>query len=208
MPPLVAAARTRGFRGQRSRAQPRLKLRGAPFQRARLWDRCTRDPLGRDAELWRAYGGDRPTGGGARRQPRQQTNPVAIAVPCHRVIGADRALTGWQGGQAEAWLLRREGAAAVPVVGRFGRGRGPGRCGDACRINPSGRPARGPPPDRPRCRRRRRRAVLDSAQDAPRDVVEQAVGRVSVHDGALCGSGVSRDTKTAAGPLKVGPPPS
>ena len=37
-------------------------------------------------------------------------NPIAIIVPCHRVIGADRTLTGYAGGlQRKAWLLQHEG---------------------------------------------------------------------------------------------------
>lgn len=36
-------------------------------------------------------------------------NPVAIVVPCHRVIGAGGALTGYAGGLArKSWLLRHE----------------------------------------------------------------------------------------------------
>lgn len=36
-------------------------------------------------------------------------NPVAIIVPCHRVIGASAALTGYAGGLArKEWLLRHE----------------------------------------------------------------------------------------------------
>jgi methylated-DNA-[protein]-cysteine S-methyltransferase len=38
-------------------------------------------------------------------------NPVGIVVPCHRVIGANGALTGYGGGLArKRWLLRHEGA--------------------------------------------------------------------------------------------------
>jgi methylated-DNA-[protein]-cysteine S-methyltransferase len=36
---------------------------------------------------------------------------VAIVVPCHRVVGANGALTGYAGGVAtKRWLLRHEKA--------------------------------------------------------------------------------------------------
>ncbi len=38
-------------------------------------------------------------------------NPIAIVVPCHRVIGADGSLTGFGGGlERKRWLLAHEGA--------------------------------------------------------------------------------------------------
>jgi methylated-DNA-[protein]-cysteine S-methyltransferase len=38
-------------------------------------------------------------------------NPIAIVVPCHRVIGANGSLTGYAGGlERKRWLLRHEGA--------------------------------------------------------------------------------------------------
>ncbi|MGL9720453.1 methylated-DNA--[protein]-cysteine S-methyltransferase [Symbiopectobacterium sp.] len=41
------------------------------------------------------------------------SNPVSIVVPCHCVIGANGALTGYAGGvQRKAWLLAHEGAIA------------------------------------------------------------------------------------------------
>jgi methylated-DNA-[protein]-cysteine S-methyltransferase len=37
-------------------------------------------------------------------------NPIGVVVPCHRVIGADRSLTGYGGGLArKRWLLEHEG---------------------------------------------------------------------------------------------------
>jgi len=36
-------------------------------------------------------------------------NPVAVVVPCHRVVGADASLTGYGGGlERKAWLLAHE----------------------------------------------------------------------------------------------------
>lgn len=38
-------------------------------------------------------------------------NPVAVVVPCHRIIGSNGSLTGYGGGlRRKEWLLRHEGA--------------------------------------------------------------------------------------------------
>ena len=38
-------------------------------------------------------------------------NPIALALPCHRVVGKDGTLTGYAGGiERKEWLLRHEGA--------------------------------------------------------------------------------------------------
>ncbi|MTI86386.1 MAG: methylated-DNA--[protein]-cysteine S-methyltransferase [Balneolaceae bacterium] len=38
-------------------------------------------------------------------------NPIAVVVPCHRVIGADHKLTGYAAGtHRKEWLLKHEGA--------------------------------------------------------------------------------------------------
>ncbi|HLL80706.1 MAG TPA: methylated-DNA--[protein]-cysteine S-methyltransferase [Ktedonobacteraceae bacterium] len=37
-------------------------------------------------------------------------NPIAIVIPCHRVVGADASLTGYAGGlERKQWLLAHEG---------------------------------------------------------------------------------------------------
>ncbi len=39
-------------------------------------------------------------------------NPIAVVLPCHRVVGADGSLTGYAGGiERKRWLLRHERAA-------------------------------------------------------------------------------------------------
>jgi methylated-DNA-[protein]-cysteine S-methyltransferase len=47
------------------------------------------------------------------------SNPIAIVVPCHRVIGASGKLTGYAGGlHRKGWLLRHEGARFAEAVNR------------------------------------------------------------------------------------------
>lgn len=42
------------------------------------------------------------------------SNPIALILPCHRVIGANGTLTGYAGGLArKEWLLRHEGALLI-----------------------------------------------------------------------------------------------
>jgi len=41
-------------------------------------------------------------------------NPIAIVLPCHRVVGAKAALTGYAGGlERKRWLLQHEGVRLI-----------------------------------------------------------------------------------------------
>ncbi len=45
------------------------------------------------------------------------SNPLALVVPCHRVIGSNGSLTGYGGGlHRKRWLLEHEGAVSGRVV--------------------------------------------------------------------------------------------
>ncbi|MFN7176741.1 MAG: methylated-DNA--[protein]-cysteine S-methyltransferase [Thermaurantiacus sp.] len=89
---------------------------GSVFQRS-VWAELSRIPPGETrsyAAIARALGGAASgTGPNARAVGAANAqNPVAIAIPCHRVIGADGRLTGYAGGLArKAWLLAHEGWA-------------------------------------------------------------------------------------------------
>ncbi len=88
-----------------------VRLGGTPFQET-VWAALRTIPTGSTTtygELASRIG--RP--GAARAVGRANAlNPVAIAVPCHRVIGADGTLTGYAGGiERKRWLLRHEGVA-------------------------------------------------------------------------------------------------
>jgi methylated-DNA-[protein]-cysteine S-methyltransferase len=85
-----------------------LDLAGSEFQ-LRVWKALAEIPFG----ATRAYGQIAKAIG----QPKatravglaNNQNPIAIVVPCHRVIGADGSLTGYGGGLSrKRWLLAHE----------------------------------------------------------------------------------------------------
>ena len=86
-----------------------LDLRGTDFQR-RCWQALLSIPYGETrtyADIARAVG--QPRGFRAVGMANHD-NPVAIVVPCHRVIASDRTLGGYGGGlPAKRWLLELEG---------------------------------------------------------------------------------------------------
>lgn len=86
-----------------------LDLRGTDFQR-RCWRALLSIPYGETrtyAEIATAVG--QPRGFRAVGMANHD-NPVAIAVPCHRVIASDGTLGGYGGGlPAKRWLLELEG---------------------------------------------------------------------------------------------------
>lgn len=44
-------------------------------------------------------------------------NPIAVVIPCHRIIGANGSLTGYSGGlPRKSWLLAHEAASAAKIA--------------------------------------------------------------------------------------------
>jgi methylated-DNA-[protein]-cysteine S-methyltransferase len=85
--------------------------RGTPFQ-CEVWLTLRRIAAGTTwsyAELAQAVGRPRAVRAvGAANG----ANPVALVLPCHRVIGSDRRLVGYGGGlDRKRWLLGHEGAS-------------------------------------------------------------------------------------------------
>ena len=115
--PDVVAQLAAYFAGKRTGFEVALRPAGTSFQR-RVWDALSEIPYGETAtygEIARRIG--QP--GAARAVGLANgRNPIAVIVPCHRVIGANGALTGYAGGlQAKRALLdleqaRRPGARA------------------------------------------------------------------------------------------------
>ena len=98
------------FAGERGRFDLPLGARGTPFQK-RIWRAIAKVPYGEAityAELARRAGSP-----GSARAAGAATgrNPLAIVVPCHRIVGTGGALTGYAGGLArKERLLALEGA--------------------------------------------------------------------------------------------------
>lgn len=105
------------FAGRRRDFDLPLDLRGTRFQ-ARVWSALREIPYGVTVsygELARRIGVPRAVRAVGAANGR---NPVAIIVPCHRVIGADGDLTGFGGGIArKRWLLRHERATPELPLG-------------------------------------------------------------------------------------------
>ena len=85
-----------------------LEMRGAPFER-KVWEALRDIPPGTTT----SYGAIAKTLGtpSAARAVGMANgaNPLAVIVPCHRVIGASGALTGYGGGlDRKTWLLEHE----------------------------------------------------------------------------------------------------
>ena len=101
------------FGGQAPDFIPPLRLEGTPFQKT-VWNFLLTIPFGetttygkiaawiaRQRGIWKMSA--QAVGGAVSK------NPVALIVPCHRVVGADGDLIGYAGGiDRKEWLLTHE----------------------------------------------------------------------------------------------------
>ncbi len=96
------------FGGERTVFDVPLDAVGTEFQRS-AWDALRTIPYGTTISY-----GEQAERMGDRRKARAAgaangRNPISIIVPCHRVVGANGALTGFAGGtDTKAWLLDHE----------------------------------------------------------------------------------------------------
>ena len=100
------------FRGERRRFELALEPDGTEFEH-KVWNQVRRIPFGATdsyGEIARRLGDP----GAARAVGLANArNPIAIIVPCHRVIGSDGDLTGYAGGlDRKKWLLEMESGQA------------------------------------------------------------------------------------------------
>lgn len=102
------------FAGDLERFELDLDLAGSEFH-VRVWEGLLDIPYG---ETW-SYGhlADHIGSPGAARAvgAANGRNPIAIIVPCHRVIGASGSMTGYGGGiERKRQLLELEAGARTP----------------------------------------------------------------------------------------------
>ena len=99
------------FAGRRRNFDLPLAPRGTPFQTT-VWAQLQLIPFGETC----AYGDiarrlDNPKAVRAVGAANGR-NPIAVIIPCHRVIGNNGTLTGYAGGlDRKAWLLQHEGVS-------------------------------------------------------------------------------------------------
>lgn len=98
------------FEGELTEFDVPMYRAGTAFQR-QVWDGLCRIPYGATlsyAELARSVGNPNACRAVGLANGR---NPIAIIVPCHRVIAAGGALGGYGGGlERKSWLLAHEAA--------------------------------------------------------------------------------------------------
>ena len=113
----AVAQLTRYFEGTLRNFDLPLDLHGTDFQQ-RVWELVLKIPFGQTrtyGELARALGN---AGASQAVGAANGKNPIAIAVPCHRVIGASGNLTGYAGGlEKKGVLLTHEGAIQPALFG-------------------------------------------------------------------------------------------
>jgi methylated-DNA-[protein]-cysteine S-methyltransferase len=85
-----------------------LDLHGTPFQ-LKVWNALTRIPYGETRSYMEVAREIEHPSAVRAVGAANGANPIAIIVPCHRVIGSNGSLTGYGGGlPTKAWLLALE----------------------------------------------------------------------------------------------------
>lgn len=115
-PPVVRSAVQAYFAGDARALEPlAVRTGGTAFQRA-VWAALRAIPPGETrsyAQLAAAVGRPRAVRAVGLANG---ANPIALIAPCHRVVGANGALTGYAGGlERKRWLLEHERSALTPA---------------------------------------------------------------------------------------------
>lgn len=96
------------FTGNRGDFDLPLILTGSDFQ-IKVWEKLLDIPYGETRSYFQiAKAIDKP-GASQAVGTANKNNPLPIVIPCHRVIGSDGSLTGYEGGLwRKRWLLELE----------------------------------------------------------------------------------------------------
>ena len=94
-----------------------LDVRGTAFQQ-RVWQALREIPAGYDRELRRDRRADRRAEGGARGGASLRRQSVAVAIPCHRVVRPDGALSGYRWGVERKRALLERGGRGMSTMTR------------------------------------------------------------------------------------------
>ncbi len=101
------------FQGARSSFSVKLTPEGTEFQQ-RVWQQLLTIPFGETTTYQHIAAALGIPNGSQAVGRANGANPIAILIPCHRVIGNTGKLTGYAGGLwRKEWLLRHEGALMV-----------------------------------------------------------------------------------------------
>jgi methylated-DNA-[protein]-cysteine S-methyltransferase len=92
------------FAGERTAFDLPLRPVGSGFELA-VWDQLIRIPYGETRSYGHVAQAVGEPGGAQAVGAANGRNPLAIVVPCHRVIGADGSLVGFGGGLARKRFL-------------------------------------------------------------------------------------------------------
>ena len=91
-----------------SRGDLPLDMRGAPFE-MRVWIALQTIPAGQTTSYGAIAHALGSAGASRAVGAANGANPIAIIVPCHRVIGSSGSLTGYGGGlDRKTWLIDHE----------------------------------------------------------------------------------------------------
>jgi methylated-DNA-[protein]-cysteine S-methyltransferase len=96
------------FAGELATFDLEMNMIGTAFQRA-VWAQLSAIPYGETISYGELAGRVGNPNASRAVGLANGRNPIAIIVPCHRVIGADGSLTGYGGGlERKTWLLDHE----------------------------------------------------------------------------------------------------
>jgi methylated-DNA-[protein]-cysteine S-methyltransferase len=104
------------FDGERIDFTVPLLPKGTMFQQM-VWNELVKIPFGKKRtynDIANAVGSSKMIRAVGSANAR---NPIAIIIPCHRVIGSDGSLTGYAGGLwRKQWLLEHEATKVSPQL--------------------------------------------------------------------------------------------